>query len=76
MESGFDFEEIRKLMNKGHKVGFGGYWRISSYNVRCNKSVLLHHAQRRTSVRILKTDVFQERYFKLKLITMRKLHAF
>jgi gamma-glutamyltranspeptidase/glutathione hydrolase len=22
MESGFDFEEIRKLMNKGHKVGF------------------------------------------------------
>jgi gamma-glutamyltranspeptidase/glutathione hydrolase len=21
MESGFDFEEIRKLMNKGHKVG-------------------------------------------------------
>jgi gamma-glutamyltranspeptidase/glutathione hydrolase len=25
MESGFDFEEIRKLMNKGHKVGFGGY---------------------------------------------------
>jgi hypothetical protein len=23
-----------------------------------------------------KTDVFQERYFKLKLITMRKLHAF
>ncbi|MFB0909446.1 MAG: gamma-glutamyltransferase, partial [Flavobacterium sp.] len=26
MESGFDFEEIRKLMNKGHKVGFGGYY--------------------------------------------------
>jgi gamma-glutamyltranspeptidase/glutathione hydrolase len=25
MESGFDFEEIRKLMNKGHKVGFGYY---------------------------------------------------
>jgi gamma-glutamyltranspeptidase/glutathione hydrolase len=33
MESGFDFEEIRKLMNKGHKVGFRLLWRISSYNV-------------------------------------------
>jgi gamma-glutamyltranspeptidase/glutathione hydrolase len=42
MESGFDFEEIRKLMNKGHKVGFGGYWRISSYNVRCKKCTLVH----------------------------------
>jgi len=26
IESGFDFEEIRKLMGKGHKVGFGGYY--------------------------------------------------
>ncbi|WP_016990556.1 gamma-glutamyltransferase [Flavobacterium sp. ACAM 123] len=26
IESGFDFEEIRKLMNMGHKVGFGGYY--------------------------------------------------
>jgi gamma-glutamyltranspeptidase/glutathione hydrolase len=31
MESGFDFEEIRKLMNKGHKVDseyYGGYQAI------------------------------------------------
>jgi gamma-glutamyltranspeptidase/glutathione hydrolase len=46
MESGFDFEEIRKLMNKGHK-GFGGYWRISSYNVRCNKKSVLVHLNRK-----------------------------
>jgi gamma-glutamyltranspeptidase len=62
MESGFDFEEIRKLMNKGHKVGFRLLWRISSYNV-CNKKkcTLVHlNRARRTSVRILKTDVFQE----------------
>jgi gamma-glutamyltranspeptidase/glutathione hydrolase len=26
VESGFDFEEIRKLMSMGHKVGFGGYY--------------------------------------------------
>lgn len=26
LESGFDFEEIQKLINKGHKVGFGGYY--------------------------------------------------
>lgn len=26
LESGFDFEEIRKLISKGHKVGFGGYY--------------------------------------------------
>ena len=27
IESGFDFEEINKLIKKGHKVGFGGYYR-------------------------------------------------
>jgi gamma-glutamyltranspeptidase/glutathione hydrolase len=32
MESGFDFEEIRKLMNKGHKSDSELLWRISSYN--------------------------------------------
>ncbi|HCE55988.1 MAG TPA: gamma-glutamyltransferase [Lutibacter sp.] len=26
IESGFDFEEVRKLMDMGHKVGFGGYY--------------------------------------------------
>lgn len=26
IESGFDFEEINKLIKKGHKVGFGGYY--------------------------------------------------
>jgi len=26
VESGFDFEEIRKLIDFGHKVGFGGYY--------------------------------------------------
>lgn len=26
IESGFDFEEIRKLMAMGHEVGFGGYY--------------------------------------------------
>lgn len=26
IESGFDFEEIIKLMSMGHKVGFGGYY--------------------------------------------------
>lgn len=26
IESGFEFEEIKKLMQKGHKVGFGGYY--------------------------------------------------
>lgn len=26
IESGFDFEEVRKLMDRGHKVGFGGYY--------------------------------------------------
>tara|TARA_R100000935_G_scaffold4489_2_gene10719 strand:+ start:1958 stop:3640 length:1683 start_codon:yes stop_codon:yes gene_type:complete len=26
IESGFDFEEIQKLMALGHKVGFGGYY--------------------------------------------------
>lgn len=26
VESGFDFEEIQKLINKGHKVGLGGYY--------------------------------------------------
>jgi gamma-glutamyltranspeptidase/glutathione hydrolase len=26
LESGFDIEEIRKLMQMGHKVGFGGYY--------------------------------------------------
>ncbi|CAM4193508.1 gamma-glutamyltransferase [Zobellia nedashkovskayae] len=26
LESGFEFDEIRKLMSMGHKVGFGGYY--------------------------------------------------
>jgi gamma-glutamyltranspeptidase/glutathione hydrolase len=26
IESGFDFEETKKLIQKGHKVGFGGYY--------------------------------------------------
>ena len=26
IENGFDFEEIKKLIQKGHKVGFGGYY--------------------------------------------------
>jgi gamma-glutamyltranspeptidase/glutathione hydrolase len=26
LESGFDIEEIRKLIQMGHKVGFGGYY--------------------------------------------------
>ena len=26
IENGFEFEEIKKLMQKGHKVGFGGYY--------------------------------------------------
>jgi hypothetical protein len=40
MESGFDFEEIRKLMNKDIKSDSRLLWRISSYNVLRKKSVL------------------------------------
>jgi hypothetical protein len=78
MESGFDFEEIRKLM-KGHKVGFGGYYGgYQAIMYDAIKKVYFVHLNRvKTDKRQdTKTDVFQERYFKLKTNYYEKLHAF
>jgi hypothetical protein len=64
-------------MNKGHKVGFGGYYGYQAIMYDAKKCTFVHLNRVKTDKRQdTKTDVFQERYFKLKLITMRKLHAF
>ncbi len=39
LETGFSYEVIRELMNRGHRIGFdlGKLWWIPSHSLRCRK---------------------------------------